>query len=406
MKILERFLNYVAIDTKSDCTSDTCPSTSKQFNLANLLVDEMKDMGLGNVHMDEHGYVYGTLEKNIDKDVPVVGFIAHMDTSPDFSGEDVKPKMIEDYDGEDIVLNEELKIVMKVDDFPNLKQYKGNTLITTDGTTLLGADDKAGIASILSAIQEIIKENTPHGIIKIAFTPDEEIGRGADRFDVEKFAADFAYTIDGGEIGELNYENFNAASCVVTINGVNIHPGSAKNKMKNAILMAMEFNDMLPNNEIPASTELREGFYHLNDLEGNVEKTKMNYIIRDHFIDSFEKRKVMVGEIAEFLNKKYGENTVEIELKDSYYNMLEKFGENDMHIIDVAAKAMEMADVEPDIAPIRGGTDGSRLSYMGLLTPNVFTGGANFHGKFEFIPLESLEKSSEVVKNIIKIYAQ
>lgn len=406
MKILERFLNYVAVDTKSDYTSDTCPSTSKQFNLANLLVDEMKDMGIENVHMDEHGYVYGVLEKNIDKDVPVVGFIAHMDTSPDFSGEDVKPKIIEDYDGENIVLNEELGIVMKVDDFPNLKEYKGNKLITTDGTTLLGADDKAGIASILNAVQEIIKENIPHGTVKIAFTPDEEIGRGADRFDVEKFAADFAYTIDGGEIGELNYENFNAASCVVTINGVNIHPGSAKNKMKNAILTAMEFNDMLPDNEIPASTELREGFYHLNDLEGNVEKTKMNYIIRDHFMDSFEKRKVMVEDIAAFLNKKYGENTVEIELKDSYYNMLEKFGENDMHIIDIAAKAMEMADVEPNIAPIRGGTDGSRLSYMGLLTPNVFTGGANFHGKFEFIPLESLEKSSEVVKNIIKIYAK
>ncbi|MEA3423671.1 MAG: peptidase T [Bacillota bacterium] len=406
MKILERFLNYVAIDTKSDCTSDTCPSTSKQFDLANLLVDEMRDMGLENVHIDEHGYVYGTLEKNIEKDIPVVGFIAHMDTSPDFSGKDVKPKMIEDYDGEDIVLNEELGIVMKVDDFPSLKEYKGNTIITTDGTTLLGADDKAGIASILNAIQETIKENTPHGTIKIAFTPDEEIGRGADRFDVEKFAADFAYTIDGGEIGELNYENFNAASCVVTINGVNIHPGSAKNKMKNAILMAMEFNDMLPGNEIPAATEHREGFYHLNDLEGNVEKTKMNYIIRDHFIDSFEKRKVMVEDIAVFLNKKYGENTVEIKLKDSYYNMLEKFGENDMHIMDTAAEAMEMADVEPNIAPIRGGTDGSRLSYMGLLTPNVFTGGANFHGKFEFIPLESLEKSSEVVKNIIKIYAQ
>lgn len=406
MEILERFLNYVAIDTESNENSDTCPSTSKQLDLADLLVKEMTDMNLSDVYVDQHGYVYGTVAANIDKEVPIVGLIAHMDTSPDFSGKDVKPNIIESYDGNDVLLNKEKNIVMKVEDFPNLKKYIGKTLITTDGTTLLGADDKAGIASILHAIDEIIKSGMPHGTVKIAFTPDEEIGRGADLFNVEKFGADFAYTIDGGEIGELNYENFNAASCVITINGVNIHPGSAKNKMKNALLIGMELNDMLPKNEVPSATELREGFYHLNDFEGNVECAKMNYIIRDHFMDSFEKRKELMNEAVMYLNKKHGVNTVSASMKDSYYNMLEKFGDNQMHIIETAEKAMEMADVMPHISPIRGGTDGSRLSYMGLVTPNIFTGGFNFHGKFECIPLESLEKSSEVVKNIIKIYAE
>lgn len=406
MNLVERFLNYVSMDTVSDSSSETCPSTDKQLALGKVLVEEMKAMGLTDVKMDESGYVYGTLEKNISHDVPVVGFIAHMDTSPDFSGKDVNPLMIENYDGEDIVLNKEKNIVMKVSEFPNLKKYVGQTVITTDGTTLLGADDKAGIASILNAVEYTIANKIPHGTIKIGFTPDEEIGRGADKFDVEGFGADFAYTVDGGELGELSYENFNASTVKVNINGVNIHPGTAKNKMKNALLIGMELSQMLPANEVPAATELREGFYHLNNFSGNVENAKMMYILRDHFMDSFENRKVMIQKAADFLNLKYGSNTVELEITDSYFNMLEKFDESQMHIIETAVEALKMADVEPNIAPIRGGTDGSRLSYMGLPTPNLFTGGGNFHGKFEFIPLESLEKSSEVVQNIIKLYAK
>jgi tripeptide aminopeptidase len=406
MKLLERFLNYVVIDTESDGDSQTCPSTEKQKVLGNRLVEEMKAMGLSDVKMDSNGYVYATLEKNIDKDVQTVGFIAHMDTAPDFSGKDVKPLITENYDGKDIVLNSEKKIIMKVSDFPNLEKYVGQTLITTDGTTLLGADDKAGISSILNAVQEVIDQEIPHGTVKIGFTPDEEIGRGADRFDVEGFAADFAYTVDGGELGELSYENFNAASAFVTINGVNIHPGSAKNKMKNALLIGMELNSMLPSAQTPGHTEMREGFYHVNNMSGNVEHAEMLFILRDHFMETFNEKKATITKAIEFLNHKYGEGTIELKIVDSYFNMLEKFDDEAMSIIDTAIKAMEASDVVPDISPIRGGTDGARLSYMGLLTPNLFTGGANFHGKFEFISVESLEKSSQVVKNIIKLCAE
>ncbi len=384
----------------------SCPSTEKQKLLGAHLVDEMKSMGLTDVRMDEHGYVYGVLEKNIEKDVPTVGLIAHMDTSPDISGENVKPQIIEDYDGKDIVLNCEKNIVMSVETFPNLAKYKGETLITTDGTTLLGADDKAGIAAIMDAVATIMREEIPHGTIKIGFTPDEEIGRGADRFDVEAFDADFAYTIDGGEIGNINYENFNAATASVKINGINIHPGSAKNKMKNALLVAMELNGMLPSSEIPATTEHREGFYHLNDLSGNVENASMVYIIRDHDLKRFKERKTMMVKAVEFINHKYGEETIELTLTDSYFNMLEKFSGEHISIVETALEAMKRADVEVKILPTRGGTDGARLSYMGLLTPNVFTGGMNYHGKFECLPVESLKKSSEVVQNIVKLIAQ
>jgi tripeptide aminopeptidase len=406
MNIIERFLSYVGYDTQSDGHSKSCPSTEKQKILGAHLVEEMKLMGLIDVYMDEHGYVYGELEKNIDKHVLTVGLIAHMDTSPDFSGENIKPQMIEDYDGRDIVLDREKNIVMSIEAFPNLVEYKGETLITTDGSTLLGADDKAGIAAILDALETLIREEAPHGTIKVGFTPDEEIGRGADRFDVEGFGADFAYTVDGGEKGEINYENFNATTAEVKINGVNIHPGSAKNKMKNALLIAMELNGMLPSLEIPAATELREGFYHLNDLNGNVENANMVYIIRDHDLGRFEERKKMMLKAVEFINHKYGEQTIELTLTDSYFNMLEKFSGEHMSIIDTALEAMKRSEVEAKILPIRGGTDGARLSYMGLLTPNLFTGGMNFHGKFECIPVESLKKSSEVVQNIIKLIAE
>lgn len=407
MHIKDRFLKYVAVETTSDPKSETCPSTEIQKNLGHLLVSEMKDMGVQNVEMDENGYIYGEVPaKNTDKKVPTLAFIAHMDTSPDFSGKDVKARIVENYDGGDILLNKELDIVMKVSDFDILNHYKGQDLIVTDGTTLLGADNKAGIAEILSLIERLIEDpNAVHGPIKIAFTPDEEIGRGADKFNVERLGADFGYTVDGGEIGEIEYENFNAAHALVKIKGSNIHPGYAKLKMKNALLIGMQFHSMLPVFENPAYTENYEGFSHLNDFSGNVEGAEMLYIIRDHDMAKFEIKKKRFESIAAFLNTEYGEGTIDLEMKDSYYNMKEKVKPH-MHLVDNAVKAMTLQGIEPKVVPIRGGTDGSRLSYMGLPCPNLFTGGHNFHGKFEFIPVQSMEKAVDVLVELVKLYAQ
>ncbi len=405
MKVIERFLNYVKIDTMSDPKSDTCPSSLIQKDLGQVLVSEMNEMGLTDVYMDEHGYVYGTLEATTENK-PTVGLIAHMDTSPDYSGKDVKPKIIENYDGLDVVLNKEEDIVMTTKDFPSLLKYKGQTLITTDGTTLLGADNKAGIAEILAAVQHLIKHpEIKRGAVKIGFTPDEEIGRGANLFDVEKFNADFAYTVDGGEIGGIEYENFNAANAFVKINGRNIHPGSAKDKMINAVHIGNELSQMMPSAQRPEHTELYEGFIHLNDFNASVEHGEMIFIIRDHDIEKFEVKKAIVKSAVDYLNTKYGEGTVELELKDSYFNMREKVVAQ-MHIIDTAKQAMNELNIEPQTFPVRGGTDGARLSYMGLVTPNLFTGGANFHGKFEYIVKESMEAAVDVIVKIIEIYGQ
>ncbi|MBN2899262.1 MAG: peptidase T [Clostridia bacterium] len=403
--VVEKFLKYVVIDTKSDDASETCPSTAKQFDLAKLLVEELKAMGIASAAMDDNGYVMAEIPSNVEHSVPAIGLIAHMDTSPDFSGKDVKPLITENYDGGDIVLNKAQNIVLSVKDFPELPQYKGQTIISTDGTTLLGADNKAGIAEIMAFAEFVMK--TPsykHGAIKIGFTPDEEIGRGADLFDVKKFGADFAYTIDGGEIGEIEYENFNAASAELVVNGINIHPGSAKHKMKNAVLIGMELNGLLPTFEIPGYTEKYEGFYHLDEFNGNVSKVEMFYIIRDHSREKFEAKKELMTKAVTFINEKYGAGTVELKITDSYYNMKEKILPV-MHVVDTAVEAMEMADIEPKIVAIRGGTDGARLSYMGLPTPNIFTGGHNFHGKYEYCVVESMEKAVEVIKNIISLYA-
>jgi len=403
--VVEKFLKYVVMDTQSDEASETCPSTAKQLDLGKVLVEELQAMGIENAHMDDNGYVMAEIPSNLDKDIPAIGFIAHMDTAPDFSGEDVKPTITENYDGGDIVLNEEMNIVLSPKNFPELPQYKGKTLITTDGTTLLGADNKAGIAEIMAFAEFVV--NTPayeHGPIKIGFTPDEEIGRGADLFDVKKFGADFAYTIDGGEVGELEYENFNAASVDLIVNGINIHPGSAKHKMKNAVLIGMELNGLLPVFEIPGYTEKYEGFYHLDEFTGNVSKVEMFYIIRDHSREKFEEKKELMTKAVQFINDKYGAGTVEMKMTDSYYNMEEKILPV-MHIVETATEAMKIADVDPKIVAIRGGTDGARLSYMGLPTPNIFTGGHNFHGKFEYCVVESMEKAVDVMKNVITLYA-
>lgn len=405
-KLVERFLNYVKVDTKSDPDSETCPSTKKQFELAQILLEELKALGLEDARMDDNGYVMATLPANTDKDIPTIGFIAHMDTSPDMEGANVNPQIVKNYDGGDIVLNTEKNIILSPKDFPELKKYIGEDLITTDGTTLLGADDKAGITEIMTAIEYLVNNpDIKHGTIKVAFTPDEEIGRGADKFDVEKFGADFAYTIDGGEIGELEYENFNAAYAKVKIKGRNVHPGSAKNKMINSILVAMEFNSMLPVNEIPAHTEGYEGFYHLNNIEGNVEETTLYYIIRDHDREKFEEKKNRIERTVKYLNDNIGESTIELEMKDQYYNMKEKV-EPVMHIVEIAEKAMKEVGITPIRKPIRGGTDGARLSYMGLPCPNIFTGGHNFHGKFEYIPISSMKKAVEVIIKIIEFYSK
>ncbi len=404
-KVYQRFLRYAKINTISDSKSETFPSTKMQFDLAKVLVEELKSIGIEDAQLDENCYVMGSLKGNV-QNAPSIGLIAHMDTSPEFSGENVKPKIIEVYDGEDIVLNPELGIVMKVSDFPYLKDFKGQKLITTDGTTLLGADDKAGIAEIISVLEYFIQNpDEKHGDIKVCFTPDEEVGRGTEKFDIEKFGADFAYTLDGSFEGEIEYENFNAASASIKINGVNIHPGSAKHKMKNSILIAMELNSLLPAFDVPQYTEGYEGFFHLDEFEGTVEMTKMEYIIRDHDMDKFMAKKEFMKTSCDFINKKYGELTVELELKDSYFNMREHILPV-MHIVDSAVKAMEKVGVKPDVKAIRGGTDGAALSYKGLPTPNLFTGGFNYHGKFEAVSVPAMEKALETVIEIIKSYAR
>jgi tripeptide aminopeptidase len=405
-KVLEKFLKYISIDTQSDDSSETCPSAKKELDLAKLLFDELNQLKLKDVSIDDKGYIMATLPSNIKKKVPIIGFIAHVDTSPDVSGANIKPKKIENYDGNDIVLNAEKNVILSPAEFPELKSYVGQTLITTDGSTLLGADDKAGIAEIMTAIEYLVKNpNVEHGEIKIGFTPDEEIGRGVDFFDVKKFGAEYAYTMDGGRIGELEYENFNAASAKIKINGINIHPGYAKNKMYNAILIAMELNSLLPINERPEYTQDYEGFIHLTKINGTVESAFIEYIIRDHDRKKFEHKKEFVTKVCEFINHKYPKGTAILELKDQYYNMREKV-EPVIHIVNIAKQAMEELGVKPIIVPIRGGTDGSRLSYMGLPCPNIFAGGHNFHGRLEYVPVESMEKAVEVILKIIELYSK
>lgn len=404
-KVVERFLKYVRFDTQSDESSGTCPSTAKQKDLGVQLVAELKELGLTDAAMDGNGYVMATLPSNSDKKLPVIGLIAHMDTSPDMPGAGVNPRIVANYDGGDIVLDGDKNIVLSPGIFPELLNYKGQDIITTDGNTLLGADDKAGIAEIMTALERLIANpDIKHGAIKVGFTPDEEIGRGADLFDVAGFAADFAYTVDGGEVGELEYENFNAAAANITVSGSNIHPGTAKNKMRNSVLTAMEFNSLLPANETPSHTEGYEGFYHLDRMEGNVEKTTLHYIVRDHDKVKFAGRKSRLEKITAYLNDKYGD-VVALDMKDQYFNMKEKV-EPVLHIVETAKKAMEAVGVVPKIKPIRGGTDGARLSYMGLPTPNLFTGGHNYHGKYEYIPVESMKKSVEVIVKIVELYGK
>jgi tripeptide aminopeptidase len=404
-KVVEKFLKYASYDTKSDDESTTVPSTKGQMVLGKILVEELKQMGIQEVSIDDNGYVMATIPSNVEKDIPTIGFIAHMDTAPDISGKNVNPKFVENYDGEDIILNEQNNVVLSPKDFPELKNYIGKTLITTDGTTLLGADDKAGISEIMAAVEYLIENpKFKHGIVRIGFTPDEEVGRGADVFDVKKFDADFAYTIDGGTIGELEFENFNAATAKIFIHGRNVHPGSAKGKMIHSTLIANEIMNLLPPNETPATTEGYEGFYHLISLNGEVEETKLQYIIRDFNRESFEDRKLFLSNIVDTLNDKYNKGTIEIEIKDQYYNMKEKI-EPVKHVVDTAFMAMKEVGIEPILVPIRGGTDGARLSFMGLPTPNIFTGGHNFHGKYEFIPTFAMEKAVDVILKIIELYA-
>lgn len=405
-RVVERFMRYVQMDTQSDPESDTCPSTEKQLVLGRELVRELEEIGLAHVSMDGNGYVMGTLPANVDRDVETIGFIAHMDTSPDASGENVRPSLVENYAGGAIVLNQEKKIVLSPDDFPDLKAYIGETLITSDGTTLLGADNKAGIAEIITAMEYLVAHpEIEHGEVKIAFTPDEEIGRGADLFPLEKFKAAFAYTVDGGPIGELEYDNFNAASGKITIRGRNVHPGSAKNIMINSMLIAMELNSMLPAAERPEYTEDYEGFFHLTNISGTVEETNLQYIIRDHSKALFAQKKRVMEKAVNFLNLKYGSGTIELQLTDSYYNMKEKI-EPVIGIVELAKKAMEQVGVTPTITPIRGGTDGASLSYKDLPCPNLFAGGHNYHGRFEYIPVNSMKKAVEVIVKIIELHSR
>lgn len=400
-ELLERFLRYVKVNTRSDERSETTPSTTCQLDLARMLKDECEKMGLTEVTLDDKGYVMATLPSNIKKDVPVIGFIAHMDTSPDFKGEGVNPQIVE-YNGGNIYLNKDINIYLSESNYPVLKDLIGETIITTDGTTLLGADDKNGIAEIMTAMSYLIKHpEVPHGKIRIAFTPDEEVGRGADFFNVEKFGADFAYTIDGGALGELECENFNASSAIVKVSGSNIHPGYAKDKMKNSILIAYEFHNELPQNESPQHTSGYEGFYHLNDIEGSVESTTLTYILRDFETEGINNRKNKLKDVEEKLNSKYGDGTVEVILKDQYKNMkeiIDKYPE----VMERAKKAMEALDIVPELVPIRGGTDGSRLSFMGLPCPNIFTGGYNFHGKYEFTVVSYMELACKTIIEICK----
>lgn len=406
MNLVERFLRYVSFDTQSDENSGVTPSTPKQMVFAQYLKGELEALGLEEIELDEHGYLYATLPANTDKEVPTVGFIAHMDTSPDMSGENVTPRIVHEYDGSDIVLCEEENIVLAPAQFPELLDHKGEDLIVTNGKTLLGADDKAGIAEIVSAIVYLQQHpEIKHGKIRVGFNPDEEIGMGAHKFDVEKFGCQWAYTMDGGEVGELEFENFNAAAAKVTVKGRNVHPGYAKNKMVNAIRVASEFMNLLPGNETPECTEGYEGFYHVVGIEGSVEEAIVSYIIRDHDRTKFEARKECMRAWGEAINAKYGADTVTVELKDQYYNMRQQI-EPVMHIIDIAFKAMEEAGVTPKVKAIRGGTDGAQLSFKGLPCPNIFAGGLNFHGRYEFVPIQSMEKAMMVVVKIVELVAR
>ena len=401
MTVSERFLKYVSFNTRSDEESVTCPSTEGQRKLGKALVEEMLTMGIQDAYMDEDGYVYGTVPG--DPRLPTIGLIAHMDTSPDASGENIKARVVA-YEGGDICLNEEKGIYLCASDYESLNNHIGKHLIVTDGTTLLGADDKAGIAEILTAAEHLLKVRNIHATLKIGFTPDEEIGRGADRFRVKDFGADYAYTVDGGALGELEYENFNAASAVVKFHGLNIHPGSAKNKMINAQLLAMEFQNMLPANQRPETTEGYEGFILLTDMVGEVEEAKLSYILRDHDLQKLQEKKAVMESAAKFLNEKYGQGRVEVIIKDSYFNM-KKHIEPCMYIVERAKKAMETVGITPKIVPIRGGTDGARLSYEGLPCPNLFTGGENFHGRFEYIPVEDMESCTQVLIRLLTDFA-
>lgn len=404
--LIRRLTTYAKIDTQSNYASTTVPTTEGQWTLARLLVDELKEIGMSDVTVDANGYVMATLPSNTDADVPTIGFLAHLDTATDFTGTNVNPQIVEDYDGEDLVLNTTLPVILSPKDFPALKNYVGHTLMTTDGTTLLGADNKAGIAEIMTAMHHLITHpEIEHGRIRVAFTPDEEIGRGPHHFDVAAFDAKFAYTVDGGPLGELEYESFNAAAAEIVFHGTNVHPGTAKDKMVNSQKHAMAFQNRLPGDEAPEFTDGFEGFYHLISFEGSVEKTTVQYIIRDFDRSKFEARKHFLTALVEEWNKKYGAGSVEIKLNDQYYNMREKI-EPHMEIVDIAHAAMESRGVTPIIKPIRGGTDGSQLSYMGLPTPNIFTGGENYHGKFEFISVNNMVKATEVVVAIAERFAQ
>lgn len=405
MTVLERFLNYVVIETTSDPYAEGFPSTKSQLDFGHTLMEEMKELGLTDVTQDEYGYVFGTIPSTVpDYKGKVLGLIAHMDTAPAASGKNIKPRVIKNYDGAEIVLNAEKKIVMKPEDFPSLKQYVGQDLVVTDGLTLLGGDDKAGVAEIMTAAEYLINHpEIPHGPIRVGFTPDEEVGQGADYFDVKKFGADFAYTVDGGECGELEYENFNAASVFVDFTGLSIHPGSAKNKMINALLLAMEFQGMMPEAQKPEHTEGREGFIHLESLEGSVEHASSEYIVRDHDFDLFKKKKEYMQRAADYMNVKYGEGTVSLRMEDSYYNMRQQI-EPHYFLIENVLKVYEKLDIEPKIQPIRGGTDGSRLSFMGLPCPNLGTGGHNFHGHFEYVCVQSMEKCVQVLIELVKTF--
>ena len=404
--LIDRFIRYVTVDTESDPTSDTTPSTSKQWDLANALVEELKHIGLEDVTIDENAYIMATLPSNVPHQVPTIGFISHFDTTPDFTGKDVKPQIIENYDGKDIVLNKAQNIILSPSYFEDLLLYKGQTLITTDGTTLLGADDKAGITEIVSAMEYLVQHpEILHGKIRVGFTPDEEIGRGAHKFDVEKFGAQWAYTMDGSQVGELEYENFNAAGALVSIKGKIVHPGYAKGKMVNSMYIATDYINSLPRLETPEHTQDRQGFFHLYSVKGEVDSTQLQYIIRDHDKEHFEARKEMMLKLADELNSQLGEKCVSIEIKDQYFNMREKI-EPVMHIVAIAEKAMQQAGIKPLIKPIRGGTDGSQLSFKGLPCPNIFAGGHNFHGRFEYVPVESIQKAIEVIVNIVQLVGE
>ncbi|MCR5710472.1 MAG: peptidase T [Bacteroidales bacterium] len=403
--VTDKFLRYISVETTSDENGTTHPSNLKELDLSRMLVEEMKAIGIADASLDENGYVMGTIPSNIDRKVPVLGFIAHVDTSPDASGKDVKPQFVRNYDGGDIPLPGVPGLALRVADFPEMLDYKGQTLITTDGTTLLGADDKAGVAEIMVVAEYLLTHpEVKHGTIKIGFTPDEEIGCGVDFFDVAKFGADYAYTMDGGAVGELEYENFNAAGVKIHIQGCNIHPGSAKGKMVNAMHVGIELAGMLPVEQRPEFTCDYEGFFHLTGFSGTVEEATLSYIIRDHDMKLFEQKKALMEQVVSFINNKYG-GIVTLDMRDQYYNMREKV-EPHYHIIEKAIRAMEMAGVKPRIQPIRGGTDGARLSFMGLPCPNIFAGGHNFHGKLEFVPVESMEKAVEVIKNLIFLFQE